>query len=151
MNKFIDLQERWIGVAHKFNILEIGLFESYLMVAGFLIAVIFPSILSLNIFVYLIIFLLWIAFVLKEYITKNKNIEKRWKMKGWHVHLLRDFSYLDFAIYKTTIVVFGILLVKIFPALLNMEFVVWYTLIFGIGLGYFIAKIFNKEKKGFFK
>ncbi len=150
MNKLRDLQERWMDVGHKFNILEIALFETYLMVAGFLIAVIFPSILNLNVFVYLIIFLLWIAFILKEYISKNKNIEKRWKMKGWHVHLLRDFSYLDFAIYKLTIVVFGILLIKIFPVLLSIEFVVWYTLIFGIGFGYFIAKIFNKEKKRLF-
>ncbi len=147
MSTFTDLQKKWIEVGHTFNLLEVGLFETYLMVAGFLMAIIFPSLLEVHTFLYFIVFLFWIIFILKEFITKNKNVEKRWKRKWWNIQLLKNFSFLDFAIYKVTIVAFGLLLVKIFPVLLNGEFVVWYTLVFGIGFGYFIAKITAREKE----
>ncbi|PID83751.1 hypothetical protein CSB09_04580 [Candidatus Gracilibacteria bacterium] len=147
MSTFTDLQKKGIEVGHTFNLLEVGLFETYLMVAGFLMAIIFPSLLEVHTFLYFIVFLFGIIFILKEFITKNKNVEKRWKRKGWNIQLLKNFSFLDFAIYKVTIVAFGLLLVKIFPVLLNGEFVVWYTLVFGIGFGYFIAKITAREKE----
>lgn len=147
MNTFTKLQEKWVKIGRRFNLLEVVLFELYLMVAGFLLVFIFPSLINVSIFIYLIIFLLGWAFILKEYISKNKNITKRWERKWFHIHLLKDFWYVDFAIYKLTIVVFGILLIKVFPFLLDIHFIIWYTLIFGIGFGYFIAKIFGKEKK----
>lgn len=50
--------EQNMHMAHKFNLLEVALFESYVFVFGLIIAQLFPKLLSVNIWIYAFLCLL---------------------------------------------------------------------------------------------
>ncbi len=151
MEKFEELKQKSLETWTSFNLIEVILFEIYLISAGFFLCSAFPGIIHTNpklFFVYLVLFLLWTFYTFYIYFKKNKSLEKRWKLKWFKIHLLKNFSYIDFAIYKITVILFAIILCYFFPKLFLQSYLVSvYTFIFWFWMWYFIAKVIVGNSK----
>jgi len=124
----------------KFKIIDVQIFKFYLLFVGLLLAKLVPWVLALNVWWYVIVSVLAIVYFLTI-------LFKKWEKKVWFVKLwlsrFHKFNMLQISIYKVTTIVFALMLVKLFPCLLDVN-IAWYAAGFAFGAGYFVKTIWVK-------
>lgn len=56
----------------------------------------------------------------------------------------KKYTMIDFAVFETTGVIFGLLIIKLFPVVMTIH-IGWYIGVFAATAGYLFAKIFTKK------
>lgn len=131
-----------IEIWRNFNLFEIVIFKLYLITITFVLAILFPVLLSLNVYIYLIAFVILDALVIFILVKKEWNYVKKVFTEKWY-KAMKKFSMFDFALFKITLVSFTLLIAKVFPELLSVN--IWiYLVIFWFGAWYFTSKICKK-------
>ncbi len=124
----------------KFKMVDIQIFKFYLLFVGLLLAKLIPDILELNVWWYVIVSVIAIVYFLT--ILFKKGEKKVWFMKLW-LDRFHKLSFWQVGIYKLTVVVFALMLVKLFPGLMSIN-IAWYAVWFWFGAGYFVKMIWVK-------
>ena len=120
---------------------DAGFFELYLFTIGIVIAKLLPVVLSLNIWLYVFVVVLWLAIIMPLLFKKGKK-------KSWTANLMdnyRSWSVWTVAVYKIMIGVTAFLVLKLIPAMLLLD-IAWYVAIAFFGMGYIMAVMFRKNK-----
>lgn len=141
----IDFIKNALEKSRRFNLLEIMIFKFYLISVSIIFSIWFPIIISLNLYFYLLLFLILDILTIFLLIKKQWNfVKKIFSWKKWY-KIFKNYSMFDFWLFKITVASFWLLLVKLFPVFLSFH--IWiYLTIFWFWAGYFICKAFNKEK-----
>lgn len=140
MQKFL---KNWIKVSKNMNLYEISYFKIYLICVSLFIATIFPIVLSLNIFFYLFLFIVFDIVTLILLIKKEWNFLKKifwWKHKNYKV--LKHFWITEFWFFKATMFSFWLLIAKVFPIFTQIH--IWiYIIIIWLWIWYFVSSSIN--------
>ena len=120
----------------KFNMVDAFFFELYLFAAGIVIAKLLPVVLTLNIWVYVIVVILWLLIVLPPMFKKTNK--KLWMMRNF-----TSMSMWKVSVYKILVIVAAFLVLKLIPVMLLLN-IAWYVAIACFGLGYLMAAMFRK-------
>jgi len=133
-----------MNITHKMTIREIGIFKMYLASMGILATMLFPSILEVNLRIYVIAFAVtYILFI--RHFTRKVGTSIGAALTNWNVHLFRSLSVADVTLFKSTVFLGGIVLVSIFPSLLNID-AAWYIAIACFGWGYMISLLTHSKE-----
>jgi len=131
---FIKKATDWF---RNFRIVDAMIFEIYLFTVAIVLAKLVPAVLSLNIWLYAIVLLIWLSIILPSIF--KKRLKDKSCMDNY-----RQLSIWKIWIYKVSVMVAWLLILKLIPAMLLLN-IVWYVAIACFGLGYLIALIFRKK------
>lgn len=123
---------------HKFTILDIAIFELYLFSMGIVIAKLIPAVLSLNIWLYVAVTVVWLVIVVPS--IYKKIPQRRWLIARNFVNL----SIWKIGIYKLLVVVVAFLVLKLIPVMMTVA-IAWYVAIAFFGMWYLMAAIYRKQ------
>jgi len=108
-------------VAQNFNIWEISFFKLYLIVVTFILSILFPILLTAELWIYITIaIILWIL-IFSIMIKQQGNFYKTAFTKWFWVHIFEKMWIVDIGIFKLSMVSIGLLLAKLFPVLLTVH------------------------------
>ena len=136
--------KRAMNLSRGFSLWEISFFKVYLLAFSLIIATLFPIILSLSVYFYLILFIVLDVLAVFSLVKREGNFLKKvfsWK-KGYKI--FKNYGIFDFWVFKTMVFSFWLLVAKVFPILLEVH-LGFYTLIVWFWMGYFLAS-FLKQK-----
>lgn len=122
----------------KFRLIDVQIFKFYLLFCGLFLAKLIPGILALNMWWYVLIPALATVYFLT--ILFKKNSKKVDFIKLW-LDRFRNFNMWQITIYKISIVVFGLMLAKVFPELIWAN-IVLYAIVVWFGVWYFVKMVF---------
>lgn len=123
-----------------FKLVDIIIFETYLLFVGLLLAKLITWILGLGLWFYVVISVIGLIYLLFVLVFKNDGKSKNLKSIIDRFHKLTIWQI---SIYKIVVVFCGLALMKVFPELMNID-IAWYTVFFGFGAGYFVKMIWIK-------
>ena len=114
------------------------------MAVAALLVLIFPVLLNANVRVYVALFAAFYVYTMNMTIQKEGNYIKKLLKGDWSMKLFKKYSMMDFAAFKMTVVLAGLLIIKLFPVILTIN-LAWFVGVFAFGLGYFMAKLCMKQ------
>ena len=137
---------RSIKMAQKLNVLEISFFKFYLVSVTLLLAIWFPVLLSADISVYIVLFVLSMIYTFTVLIKQQWNFYAKMFKKWIWYHAFKKMSMFDISIFKLTMSIFALLLAKLFPVLLTID-IAWLTLIGWLFLWYYFHLLYSFNEK----
>lgn len=138
MCKFI---KKAMDISRNLNLYEIAYFKIYMVTVSILISIWFPIVLSLNLYFYILLFIVLDIFSIYFLIQKEWNFLKKILKLGNSYKIFKNYWIFDLGLFKTTLVSFGLLISKIFPILLTVN--TWiYLAIFWFWAWYFMSNIY---------
>ncbi len=138
---FID---KSMKVAQNFNVWEISFFKLYLVVVTFILSILFPILLTANLWVYVIATVILTIITFKIMIKQQGNFYKTAFTKWFWVHIFKKMWMFDISIFKLTMVSFGFLLAKLFPVLLTAH-IAWYIAVACTFIWYYFHWVFHTK------
>lgn len=128
---------RSLKVAQGLNVWEISFFKLYLVVVTFILSIWFPVLLSLDLVIYIVSFVVIVGFALYLMLWKQWNFYKKIFTKWFWIHIFDKMWMFDIAVFKITMVIAWLLLAKLFPILLTAH-IAWYIAIACLFIGYYM-------------
>lgn len=110
------------------------------MAVAALLALIFPVLVSANVWIYAILFALAYGYSIATAFKKNGNYTAKILKGEWSTKLFKKYTVWDMTMFKMTMILFGWLIIVLFPSVLTIH-TGWYIAVFAFGLGYFVDKI----------
>lgn len=140
----MKIYKKLMEMGQNFSIGDIVVTKLYLLAVAALLALIFPVLLSINVRVYVALFAVFYAYTMNTTLKKEGNYIKKLMKGDWSMKLFKKYSMMDFAAFKMTMVLAGLLIIKLFPVILTIN-VAWFVGVFTFGLGYFMATLCIKK------
>lgn len=131
-------------MGQNFSIGDIAVTKAYLLAVSALLAIIFPVILAANVRVYVALFVVFYLYTMNITMKKEGNYIKKLLKGDWSMKLFKKYSMMDMAAFKLTMVLAGLLIIKLFPVVLTIN-IAWFIGVFAFGLGYFVAKLCSNK------
>ncbi|MCP4523758.1 MAG: hypothetical protein GY828_06105 [Candidatus Gracilibacteria bacterium] len=129
--------KRSLKLVHSMDVWDIGMYKLYILSFTMLFAQIFPRFLLADILVYGVAFVILYAMTMIRIVDKQGDIVKKVLKKGMKTSIFNKLDLLDITLFKVTVFMSGLLLLKFFHVL----FVVYsgiYLFVFGLGFGYLL-------------
>jgi hypothetical protein len=125
----------------KFKMIDVIIFECYLLFVGWLLAKLVPWVLLLNVWLYVFVSVLGIIYLLSIFVFKKDKKSKSIKsvLDRFHKMTMSQIS-----IYKTTLLIIWLMLMKLFPELMMVD-IARYVAGFGFWVWYFVKMIWVKN------
>lgn len=124
----------------RFRLIDVIIFECYLLFVGWLLAKLIPWVLGLNVWWYVIVSVLGVVYLLMILVFKRDKKSKTMKSVLDRFHKLTIWQV---SVYKIILVIFWFMLMKLFPGLMLIDiarYVAWVW----FGAGYFVKMIRTK-------
>ncbi|HKL43867.1 MAG TPA: hypothetical protein VJ892_01165 [Candidatus Absconditabacterales bacterium] len=121
----------------RFRLIDVIIFECYLLFVGGLLAKLIPGVLGLNVWWYVIVSVLGVVYLLMILVFKRDKKSKTMKSVLDRFHKLTIWQV---SVYKIILVIFGFMLMKLFPGLMLID-IARYVAGVGFGAGYFVKMI----------
>ncbi len=121
----------------RFRLIDVIIFECYLLFVGWLLAKLIPWVLGLNVWWYVIVSVLGVVYLLMILVFKRDKKSKTMKSVLDRFHKLTIWQV---SVYKIILVIFWFMLMKLFPGLMLIDiarYVAWVW----FGAGYFVKMI----------
>jgi len=124
----------------SFKLIDVIIFECYLLFVGWLLAKLIPWILNLNVWWYVIVSVLGVMYLLLILVFKKDNKPKILKSVLDRFHKLNIWQV---SAYKIIVVIFWFMLMKLFPVFMIID-VARYVAWVWFGVWYFVKMIWVK-------
>lgn len=121
----------------RFRLIDVIIFECYLLFVGWLLAKLISWVLGLSVWWYVIISVLGVVYLLMILVFKRDKKSKTMKSVLDRFHKLTIWQV---SVYKIILVIFWFMLMKLFPGLMLIDiarYVAWVW----FGAGYFVKMI----------
>ncbi len=119
--------------------LDAWITELYLFTIAIVIAKLIPAVLSVNIWLYVIVAVVWLLIIMVSIFKKDNQ---KWKMVDWFNNF-KNLSVWKLSVYKLLVFVVALIVLKLIPAMMTVD-IAWYVAIAFFGMGYVVVAMFRK-------
>lgn len=129
---------------HKMSVCEVSIFKLYLFVIALLLAIWFPVLLSADLLVYIVLFVVPFVYIMTSMFKKEGNFYAKIFKKGNSFCIFKKMTMFDVSAFKLAVFSSALLVAKLFPVVLTAH-LGWYIWVVAFTLWYMSNMFFGNK------